>query len=104
VAALAVPTIAVAAVVWRWLAPHVPAPMKVPVIAYMTVISVMVACAFGTHAHAPAPMLLVAATSFFVSDLAVARQKFVNPSHTNRYWGLPLYFGAQLLFAAHLLD
>ncbi len=104
VAAMAIPCIALGAVVWRWLAPHVPKPMVVPVLAYMSVISGMVACAIGTHGFRPAPYLVLAAVSFFVSDLAVARQKFVNPSHTNRYWGLPLYFGAQLLFAAHLLD
>jgi len=102
--AMLVPTVAFAFVVWRWLSPHVPAPMKVPVMAYMTVISTMVVLAVGTHGARPAPVLVAAAFSFFVSDLAVARQKFVNPSHTNRYWGLPLYFGAQLLFAAHMLD
>lgn len=97
-------TLPFAFVVWRWLAPHVPAPMKIPVIAYMSVISLMVVLAVGTHGAKPAPFLVLAAFSFFVSDLAVAREKFVNPTHTNRYWGLPLYFGAQLVFAAHLLD
>jgi uncharacterized membrane protein YhhN len=101
---MVVPCLAFGAAVWRWLGPHVPKAMVVPVLAYMSVISGMVACAIGTHGHRPAPYLVLAAFAFFVSDLAVARQKFVNPSHTNRYWGLPLYFGAQLLFAAHLLD
>ncbi len=104
VAVMAIPCAVFGGLVWRWLRPHVPKPMVVPVLAYMSVISGMVACAIGTHGFRPAPYLVLAATSFFVSDLAVARQKFVNPSHTNRYWGLPLYFGAQLLFAAHLLD
>lgn len=102
--AMLAPTVPFAFVVWRWLAPHVPAPMKLPVLAYMTVISSMVVLAVGTHGTRPAPFLVLAAFSFFVSDLAVAREKFVNPTHTNRYWGLPLYFGAQLVFAAHLLD
>jgi uncharacterized membrane protein YhhN len=102
--AMLVPTLGFAFVVWRWLSPHVPAPMKIPVMAYMTVISSMVVLAVGTHGARPAPFLVLAAFSFFVSDLAVAREKFVNPTHTNRYWGLPLYFGAQLIFAAHLLD
>jgi hypothetical protein len=29
----------------------------------------------------------------------VARDRFVAPGFVNRAWGLPLYFGAQLLFA-----
>jgi hypothetical protein len=37
---------------------------------------------------------------FYVSDLAVARQRFVAQSWTNKLWGLPLYFGAQLVLAA----
>jgi uncharacterized membrane protein YhhN len=98
------PTLAFAFVVWRWLSPHVPAPMKIPVIAYTSVISSMLVLAIGTHGARPAPFLVLAAMSFVVSDLAVAREKFVTPTHTNRYWGLPLYFGAQLVFAAHLLD
>jgi len=101
---MAMPCVALATIAWRWLGPHVPRPMVIPVIAYMSVINGMLACAVGTHGFRPAPFLVLAASSFLVSDLAVARQKFVNPSHTNRYWGLPLYFGAQLLFAAHLRD
>ena len=54
----------------------------------------MVVTAVATYARSPEPRVIVAAIMFFVSDLAVARQKFVVPSITNRYWGLPLYFGA----------
>ena len=43
--------------------------------------------------------LLVGAIGFYLSDLAVARQRFVHESLTNRPWGLPLYFGSQLLLA-----
>ncbi len=93
----------VAVPVSRWLLPHVDGPMRAPVIAYMTVISAMVVCAVGTYGHAPAPSIVVAALMFFVSDLAVARQQFVVKNVSNRLWGLPLYFGAQLIFAASVL-
>jgi len=63
----------------------------------------MVICAVGTHGHAPAAGLVVAAMMFFVSDIAVARQQFVVKDNSNRYWGLPLYFGGQLVFAANVL-
>ncbi len=93
---------AVAYVVHRWLRPHVPDKLKGPVIAYILVISTMVVLAFGTLGHRAdtlASVLLVAAVAFFISDLAVARNRFVSEGFGNRLWGLPLYYGAQLLFA-----
>jgi hypothetical protein len=43
-------------------------------------------------------VILAAAVAFYLSDLAVARDRFVAPGFRNRLWGLPLYYGAQLLF------
>ena len=43
--------------------------------------------------------LPVGAGLFIVSDVAVARQTFVQPGFVNRLWGLPLYYGGQLLLA-----
>ncbi|MCK6571936.1 lysoplasmalogenase [Myxococcota bacterium] len=100
-AALAI--VPVAVVVARWLLPHVPSPMKVPVLAYMTVISIMVAASVGTALRdgpsAFAWQWPAAAVMFFVSDLSVARDRFVAPGFDNRLWGLPLYYGAQIWFA-----
>ena len=45
-------------------------------------------------------LLLAGAFAFYVSDLAVARERFVSSSFLNRAWGLPLYYGAQILLAA----
>jgi uncharacterized membrane protein YhhN len=81
--------------VWRWLAPHVGAGMRVPVIAYISVIAIMVSTAFGTHALLP----IAGAVAFMVSDVAVARDRFVAPGFTNRAWGLPLYYAAVLILA-----
>ncbi len=93
--ALAIPATAVAA--WLW--PRVPEDMRVPVLAYIVVISAMVAAASGA-AVAGAPELVVpAAVAFYVSDLFVARDRFVAPGFANRLIGLPLYYAAQLLFA-----
>ncbi len=71
------------------------------VVAYIVVISAMVIAAGGVAAtEAPGTRLaLVAAVLFFVSDLFVARQRFVTTSPWNRYLGLPLYYVAQVLFA-----
>ncbi len=81
--------------VWRWLGPHVPAPMRVPVVAYVVVIVLMVTCAVGTLA----PLPIAGALAFFVSDLSVARDRFVSPGFANRAWGLPLYYAAVTLLA-----
>jgi uncharacterized membrane protein YhhN len=92
--------VGVVIVVARWLLPHVEGAMRGPVIAYIIVISCMVASAAGTVAARGRPVLLVAAVAFFTSDLSVARNRFVAPSFANRLWGLPLYYFAQLLFAS----
>ena len=81
----------------RWLRPHVPADMKLPVNAYMAIISAMVVAAAGA-AHAD-PWILVGALLFYASDLLVARQRFVSPSPWNPSIGLPLYYAAQLVLA-----
>jgi uncharacterized membrane protein YhhN len=43
--------------------------------------------------------LVGGAVLFFVSDVAVARDRFVEPSWKNRAWGLPAYYAGQLLLA-----
>lgn len=88
--------------VGRWLLPHVDRPMKVPVLAYMTVITAMVATSVGTSLFEGGGVDWAwtgAAVCFFVSDLSVARDRFVSPGFANRAWGLPLYYGAQVWFA-----
>jgi uncharacterized membrane protein YhhN len=114
-AALLVP----AALVARWLWPHLEADMRGPVLAYIAVITAMVATAAGTVAGAdptgpslifltagqPWPhsawkaAVMTAAVAFYLSDVSVARDRFVAPGFGNRIWGLPLYYGAQVLFA-----
>lgn len=93
---------AAGALVWRWLGPHV-GRMRGPVLAYMTVIGVMVAMAAGHLGADPGPRaagLLASAVLFYLSDLCVARQRFVAKDVRNRYVGLPLYYAAQLGFVA----
>ena len=83
----------------RWLRPHLPQGMVIPVHAYIAVITAMVACAAGGLRTEGGPLMFVAAVAFFLSDLAVARDRFVRPGLINRALGLPFYYGAQLLFA-----
>jgi uncharacterized membrane protein YhhN len=84
----------------RWLLPHVPADWRVPVFAYVGVISLMVVAALGSVSQPHDISVAVGAMAFYGSDLAVARERFVASGFANRAWGLPLYYGAQLLLAA----
>lgn len=86
-------------VVRRWLAPHIPADMRRPVDAYVVVITVMVALSLTRTAMGGSPWIAVGAIAFYLSDLSVARDRFVSSAPSNRLWGLPLYYGAQLVLA-----
>lgn len=97
-AGLACAGIAVLALRWLW--PHVGGSMRGPVVAYVAVISAMVVCAAGAVGAGATALILAGAVAFFVSDLAVARERFVARSFGNKLWGLPLYYGATLLLAA----
>ncbi len=88
-----------AAVVGRWLWPHLSAGFRPPVVAYVAVISVMLALACSAVAAGGHPALAVGAAAFYLSDLAVARDRFLAPGFVNRVWGLPLYYFAQLCLA-----
>ncbi|MGD8367617.1 MAG: lysoplasmalogenase [Desulfobacterales bacterium] len=98
-----VPVGAVSLAVYRWLRPHLGA-MKGPVIAYIAVISLMLAAAAALF-RVDATVQPVSATAFFgalafyLSDLFVARDRFVKTEFFNRLIGLPLYYTGQFLLA-----
>ena len=95
----AVPLAGAGLLVSRRLLPSVPGRLRGPVVAYAAAISAMAALAAATSAHEPTALIPIAAVAFYASDLAVARDRFVSPGFVNRLWGLPLYYGAQLLFS-----
>ena len=83
----------------RWLWPHL-GHRKPLVVAYVVVISVMVWSAFSASWGRVLPWSAAAGSLlFYLSDLAVARQRFVNPDFVNRAIGLPLYYTGQFLLA-----
>lgn len=84
----------------RWLGPHLPRDLSGAIHVYVAVISVMVVAAAGAAAARGDAAILVGALMFYLSDLAVARQRFVAPDFWNAAWGLPLYFGGQLVLAS----
>jgi uncharacterized membrane protein YhhN len=84
----------------RWLMPHVPGPLVQPVRAYFAVISAMVATAAGVSGATGDLAYLAGALGFAVSDVSVARERFVAKSFVNSLWGLPLYYLSQVVLAA----
>jgi uncharacterized membrane protein YhhN len=96
-------SLAVSGLVFFWLRPHLGA-MLVPVIAYIIVITAMVIGAFtvlgDTTLHSTGRfMVLFGAVSFYISDLFVARDRFLKLEFANRILGLPLYYAGQFLLA-----
>jgi len=99
----AVIVFALAALVLRWLSPHVGADMKLAVPTYVLVISLMVIAAVGTYTLLGNAWIPVGAIAFYLSDLSVARDRFVAEEFVNRIWGLPLYYAAQVVLAWSVL-
>jgi uncharacterized membrane protein YhhN len=85
--------------VLRWLHPHLTARMRTPVVAYVAVISLMLVTAVGAAAATGRAAIGIGAACFYLSDLHVARHRFVAQSFWNKSWGLPLYYAAQLILA-----
>jgi len=101
-AATAVLLLPLGGVVLRWLWPHVAGVMRVAVPAYVLIICTMVALAAGTTGVVGSGSglgLLLGATLFWLSDLCVARERFVTTGFVNRAVGLPLYYGALVVLA-----
>lgn len=89
--------------VFTRLRPHLGSMMG-PVIAYIAIISIMVVGAASLTARQDFSLqarVLVMAGSllFYVSDLFVARHRFVEKNIVNRYAGLPMYYAAQFMLA-----
>ena len=97
-AGAALPLGLTAVVVFRWLRPNL-GKMKAPVLAYVVVITLMVTFAAGTFGLPGGAVRVLGAVAFYLSDLGVARDRFVSAGFINRLVGLPLYYGGQLLLA-----
>jgi uncharacterized membrane protein YhhN len=89
--------------IYLWLRPHLGS-MNVPVFAYVVVITVMVSGAWtilgdSRLALSGRTMLFAGAMGFYVSDLFVARDRFMKKAFINRLIGLPMYYAGQFLLA-----
>jgi uncharacterized membrane protein YhhN len=88
---------------FRRLQPHADE-LRKPVAVYIVMISLMLSAAAAVYVDHRIPLpcrwlVLIGALSFYLSDLFVARQRFVLDSFANRLAGLPLYYGGQFCLA-----
>jgi uncharacterized membrane protein YhhN len=93
----------VSGLIFGWLRPHLGS-MLIPVIAYVIVITVMVIGAWTVLgdtklSYSSRLLVFIGAVSFYLSDLFVARDRFVKSEFTNRLIGLPMYYCGQFLLA-----
>lgn len=91
-AVLAAPGVLVGRYLWPRAGKLAPA-----VVAYISVITAMMGAAIGAVAAGTTWLLAVGATMFYLSDLCVARERFVEHGFINKLIGQPLYFGGQLV-------
>ena len=89
--------------VFLWLRPRA-GKLLIPVAAYILAISLMLSCAWAVFQTPGLPVrgvsaVLLGALLFYLSDLCVARDRFVSPGFINRLLGLPLYYAGQFLLA-----
>ncbi len=106
--ALLILTFGVSGIAYRTFHADIPPSLQRPAIAYTAVIAIMVAAALLHAITLGCSIIAVGAIAFWLSDLAVAKQQFQADrlSHRGlyvRYWGLPLYYGAQLMLSSEAL-
>ena len=82
-----------------WLKPKLPQDMRFAVGLYTLIILVMVVSALGLLPSAYSRLAMIGAVMFAVSDMFVARDRFVTRTPKNALAITPLYFGAQALIA-----
>jgi uncharacterized membrane protein YhhN len=93
------PLLIVGGVASRWLWPHL-GRRRIPVMAYIVAITAMVWGGVSVSWAGALPWTAATgAILFYLSDLAVARHRFVHESFVNRAIGLPTYYLGQFLLA-----
>jgi len=75
-----------------------------PVLAYVLVITLMLSGAWAvfqdsTFSAGGRAFLFAGALCFYLSDILVARDRFIRAEFSNRLLGLPLYYAGQFLLA-----
>ena len=89
--------------IFFWLRPHLGS-MKTPVLLYVLVITLMVIGALSVMGDEGLRLsgritVISGVVAFYLSDIFVARNRFIRAAFLNRLIGLPLYYLGQFLLA-----
>jgi len=95
--------VGISALIFLWLRPYLKS-MLIPVLLYILVITVMASGAWAVFLKSSfsisgRALLLAGSLFFYVSDIFVARDKFIKEEYRNRLLGLPLYYAGQFFLA-----
>jgi len=95
--------VVISALTFFWLRPHLKS-MLIPVLIYIVVITLMAIGALAVFWKSSFPisgrgLILAGALCFYVSDIFVARHRFIKEEYRNRLLGLPLYYAGQFMIA-----
>ncbi len=97
---LIIPVIATTTIITMlWLRTHLQGIFVIIVPAYLMAISTMLTFAWCNESDTAFAVIVSGATMFAISDLFVARNRFVKEQNINKTVGLPLYYMAQLVLA-----
>lgn len=95
--------VGISALIFFWLCPHLKS-MLIPVLIYILVITLMASGAWAVFGKSSfqisgRALILAGALCFYISDLFVARHRFIKEEYRNRLLGLPLYYTGQFMLA-----
>lgn len=79
-------------IIYKWLYPYLPEEHIILVLIYIIIITLMVISSGGAFHGSGRIFILVGAILFYISDIFVARWKYVSPSHINAFFCYPLYY------------
>ncbi len=96
---LAAPAVIAGLLLAVWLLPHVVGPEIVLVLSYLLVISCMVVAAWAVRGTHGTRFLAAGATLFYLSDIFLARWRYVSSDSFHAYLCYPLYYTACILLA-----
>ncbi|MDI6764244.1 MAG: lysoplasmalogenase [Thermodesulfobacteriota bacterium] len=95
--------VGISALIFFWLRPHLKS-MLIPVLIYIMVITIMASGAWAVFWKSSfeifgRALILTGSLCFYLSDLFVARHRFIKEEYRNRLLGLPLYYAGQFMLA-----
>ncbi len=92
-------TLVAGTMIYLWLKPYLHSKYQIIVPVYLCIIMIMVALGSSVAFHNQQYWIGFGSILFAISDIFVARNRFIKPEFMNRLIGLTLYYTAQIMIA-----